>query len=270
MALGRPKFDHRDSPGVPSKAMTKARHARDPERLARRARRREELLDAALIVVRRDGPHASMDAIASEAGITKPILYRHFEDRDGLVRALADRFADELVERLEEALPRSPDIRTGIATTIDAYIGFIEEDPGLYRFLTQHVPAGGETLMGVVDRVASLIASYIGEALHLFGVDSGAALPWANGIVGMVHLAGDRWVARPTMPRHRLVEYLTSLLYDGMTGSVIRKIPEAAERRALATQLGVELGGGSALNLDPTNVVPDGDPVLRARGNGVE
>jgi AcrR family transcriptional regulator len=248
--------------------MTKARHTRDRDRAALRARRREELLDAALVVVRRDGPHASMEAIATEAGITKPILYRHFDDRDGLVRALADRFADDLVERLEKALPRSPDIRAGIATTIDSYIGFIEEDPGLYRFLTQHVPAGGETLMVVVDRVASLIASYIGEALHLFGVDSGAALPWANGIVGMVHLAGDRWVARPTMPRHRLVEYLTSLLYDGMAGSVIRKIPSGAERRALAAQLGADLTGESVWSLETTDAVPAGDPALRARGNG--
>lgn len=44
-------------------------------------RRRRELLEAADRVVLRDGPQASMNAIAAEAGITKPILYRHFGDK---------------------------------------------------------------------------------------------------------------------------------------------------------------------------------------------
>lgn len=45
-------------------------------------RRRRELLEAADRVVLRDGPQASMNAIAAEAGITKPILYRHFGDKE--------------------------------------------------------------------------------------------------------------------------------------------------------------------------------------------
>ena len=32
-----------------------------------------------------------MNVIAAEAGITKPILYRHFGDKGGLYRALAER-----------------------------------------------------------------------------------------------------------------------------------------------------------------------------------
>lgn len=46
-------------------------------------RRRRELLEAAERIVLRDGPDASMNAIAAEAGITKPILYRHFGDKGG-------------------------------------------------------------------------------------------------------------------------------------------------------------------------------------------
>lgn len=49
-------------------------------------RRRRELLEAADRVVLRDGPQASMNAIAAEAGITKPILYRHFGDKGDFTR----------------------------------------------------------------------------------------------------------------------------------------------------------------------------------------
>ena len=61
--------------------------------------RRRELLEAADRVVLRDGPQASMNAIAAEAGITKPILYRHFGDKSGLYRALAKRHTDALLRR---------------------------------------------------------------------------------------------------------------------------------------------------------------------------
>ena len=67
-------------------------------------RRRRELLEAADRVVLRDGPEASMNAIAAEAGITKPILYRHFGDKGGLYRALAKRHTDALLDALRAAL----------------------------------------------------------------------------------------------------------------------------------------------------------------------
>jgi len=68
---------------------TTATRARDPKR-ARRERRREELLDVADRVIQRRGVAVSMDEIASEAGITKPVLYRHFGDKDGLYEALTE------------------------------------------------------------------------------------------------------------------------------------------------------------------------------------
>lgn len=60
------------------------------------------------------------------------------------------------------------------------------------------------------------MAVVLGERLRQLGADSGAAEPWAHGIVGMVHLAADWWVERRTMPRARLVEYLVALLWEGL------------------------------------------------------
>ena len=81
-----------------------ARHA---DRGVQRGERREELLNAAIAGIRKHGPSASMDSLAAEAGITKPILYRHFGDRAGLVSAIADRFADTLLADLTTALSQS-------------------------------------------------------------------------------------------------------------------------------------------------------------------
>jgi AcrR family transcriptional regulator len=217
------------------------RIATERSRAEARETRRGQFLDAALVAIRREGPGVSMETIAAEAGITKPILYRYFEDRDGLLRALAERFGVELVNRLRVDLPSGAEPREAMAAAIDAYIAMIEQDPALYRFVTQRMPASGETISAVIDQVAAVITTVIGETLRSMEADSGAAEIWAYSIVGMVHLAGDRWVARPTVPRPRLVEYLTSLLWEGMAGSSVRLVGDKERRAELAHQLSDDL-----------------------------
>jgi AcrR family transcriptional regulator len=191
-----------------------------PDRAEARERKRQKLLDAAVRVVRREGPAVSMDEIASEAGVTKPIVYRVFGDREGLTKALADRFADELAGSLQGAITRAPTDRDRVTGAIDAYLAFIEREPAIVRFLIHRsldtVEETGIALSGFVNRLGQLITQAIGEAMRQQGLDSGAAEPWGYAIVGAVHLAGDWWLERRTMPRERLVEYLTSLVWDGM------------------------------------------------------
>src|SRR3954453_16937188 len=89
--------------------------------------RRSQLLAAADRVVQRDGSAASMNLIAAEAGITKPILYRHFGDKGGLYRALAARHIDQLLARLRAALSTRGGLRARTRATFDAYLASVEE-----------------------------------------------------------------------------------------------------------------------------------------------
>ena len=199
---------------------SRSRHAVD------RAARREELLDAACAVIRRDGAaSASMEAMAAEAGITKPILYRHFGDRAGLVVALGERFSNALMKELGASLAQADaqgDARKALEETIEAFIAFIEGDPEMYRFIAQRIPqeqpGATEILEDFIRQVSSQVAVVLGERMRAAGVDSGGAEPLAFGIVGLVHAAGDWWVERRTMPRSTLVDYLTRLLWGGFEG----------------------------------------------------
>jgi AcrR family transcriptional regulator len=197
---------------------------RDRDRVQRRAARREELLEAALRAIRRDGPGVSMETIAGEAGCSKPIVYRHFGDREGLSEALAERFAGDLIEALDQALTSNLPPEQLLRSTIDTYLAFVERDPSLYRFLIGQLadPHGAVATRGLVARVGQRVAVVLGEQLRALGADSGPAEPWAFGIVGMVHLAGDWWLDRGTMPRERLVDYLTALLWSGLSTTAVR------------------------------------------------
>ena len=194
----------------------------DNDRLARRQKRRLELLDAALVAIRREGPSASMEVIAAEAGVTKPIVYKHFGDRSGLADAIGERFGTELVDALQRALDRTDlEPEALLRSTIDTYLEFVEREPQLYRFMLSTVgPAeGGIGQAGLVLAVGQRVAVVLGEQLRAAGRDSGPAEAWAFGIVGMVHLAGDWWLDRRTLTRERLADYLSSLLWHGLAGA---------------------------------------------------
>lgn len=51
-------------------------------------RNRERILDAAKHAFTRDGPNASLDEIAKQAGVGAGTLYRHFPTRDALIEAV--------------------------------------------------------------------------------------------------------------------------------------------------------------------------------------
>jgi AcrR family transcriptional regulator len=193
-----------------------------PEVLERRAAQREQLLDVADAVVRRQGVIASINQIAAEADVAKPILYRHFGDKDGLYQALAERYVTALMDQLRDALSEAGGPRERIAATICAYLAFVEEHSEPYELLMRRSvregAAASTTVADFIQRVAAEVAVELGEELRAARLDSGAAEPWAHGIVGMVQLAGDWWLRNRTMPRARLVEYLTTLLWTGFSG----------------------------------------------------
>lgn len=177
-----------------------------------RTTRREALLDAADRAVARDGPVTSMAAVAAEAGITKPILYRHFGDKGGLVAALAERHTARLMLALQTALAAEGSRRQRLERTIDAYLAAIEAAPQLYRFLLR--PEGTVApeqvrafARGLADLLATGLAAELGQPAA--GTRERA---WAHGIVGMVQTAGDWWLDDRPCPRQQLAAELTELL----------------------------------------------------------
>ena len=192
--------------------------AADPVPLRDRAARREALLDAADRIVRRDGAAASMAVIAAEAGITKPVLYRHFGDKSGLHAALADRYTVRLLEQLQAALEAGTDRRDRVERTVRAYLSAIEEEPQVYRFLVRpdEDSSTSREVRSFMGRVSALLAEGIASELE---VPQDRAAAWAHGIVGMVQSAGDWWLETRRLSREELVGELTALLFGAYASS---------------------------------------------------
>lgn len=171
--------------------------------------------------VRRLGPGVSVADIAAQAGITKPVLYRHFDDRADLHRCVGLEAAALLMARITPQLQQDREPREHIRGVIDAFLAGIEEEPQLWRFVVhnpgEHTP-GAEVVDDVRQTIASLLATLLGGRLRAAQLDSGGAEAWALGLVGMVQSAGDWWLERRTMSRAALTDYLTTLVWGGVAG----------------------------------------------------
>lgn len=104
-----------------------------PTRRLPRAERREQILAAATDAFARNGFAAtSLDEVAAEAGITRVILYRHFESKTDLYQAVLDRMCGRLDVHIGQPVGGFTD------ASIDGLIRSAVESPAGFRLLFQH------------------------------------------------------------------------------------------------------------------------------------
>ncbi len=89
--------------------------------------RREQLLDAAIQVIVREGyAGITVDAIAREAGVTRPVVYGAYADLNELLGALLDRQQARALTQLAEVLPDHLDADDPDAFLLNALRALIE------------------------------------------------------------------------------------------------------------------------------------------------
>ena len=88
-----------------------------------------------------------MDEIAQVAGVTRVILYRYFEDRRGLKKAITERYQKEMADFLNEQFQDMQRIlmssnridkdilHSVVKNTISRVFDFIQNDPEVYSFV---------------------------------------------------------------------------------------------------------------------------------------
>jgi len=132
-----------------------------PVRRLPRAERRDQILAAATRAFARAGFAAtSLDDVAAEAGISRVILYRHFESKTHLYRALLDRVCERL-----RAMVGGDDFGPNV---LDALLAAAAEDPDGFRLLFHHAAREPE-FRDEVDRLRAdserIALSYLAEEI---------------------------------------------------------------------------------------------------------
>lgn len=83
------------------------------------AARREQLIEAALSVASRDGiDAATVRAVAAEAGVSLGVVHYCFQDKDELLRAVAEAITVQNRQAAEMGLPQDSDLRTTLRAAV--------------------------------------------------------------------------------------------------------------------------------------------------------
>ena len=203
-----------DPPVTRAPAVRRAGRGRDPER-------RRTILDAADRVIQRDGPDASMLVIAAEAGISKPILYRHFGDKGGLYQALAKRHVDPLIERIRAELHQESEFEVRARATVGAYLSMISQNLNLYRFLMDRATSEDSRTRSDVGMMVRRLGDELAEQLLTERDFTSRARSHitAHAVVGMVQAAGEWWLEHPEVSEEEIIADLTGAVVGAISGN---------------------------------------------------
>jgi AcrR family transcriptional regulator len=130
----------------------------EPERPSRlpRAERREQILAAATTAFARTGfAGTGLDEIAAQAGVTRVILYRHFDSKTELYQAALDRFCAVLSDHVSKPVGGFTD------TSIDGLLSAAAAEPDGFRLLFVHAAREAE-----FEAVARRFRSSITRTAH--------------------------------------------------------------------------------------------------------
>jgi AcrR family transcriptional regulator len=98
------------------------------------SQRRAQILEVARELFAGEGiDETSMRNIASRAGVSPAVLYRHFADKDALLFALTETFFDRLILAFDSALSGKSDPVDRLRALMRAYTGFGIDNPHEYR-----------------------------------------------------------------------------------------------------------------------------------------
>jgi AcrR family transcriptional regulator len=197
------------------------RNVKDDGRTTRwdqhRTDRRAELVEAAVAAIDEHGPAASIAQIAESAGVSKPVLYRYFEDKDDLYRAVGWWGANQVIDGLMPLLLSDRALRDRVERACTAYLTLISLHPNVFFLLVDH-PNGDDPLADGKELVAATLARTLGDVLRDLGVDAGGAEPWAYGLVGIGLSTGEWWLRRKTMSRAAVSRHLSQFVWHAFEG----------------------------------------------------
>lgn len=128
--------------------------------------RRQQIIDVAISEFGRAGYFStSMNDIAVAAGVTKPVLYQHFDSKAELYRALLDDVGTRMLEQIAKATSEATDQRDRTERGFAAYFRWVADHELEFSLLfggsTRHESDFNAQIRRITDDAAKAIADLI-------------------------------------------------------------------------------------------------------------
>jgi AcrR family transcriptional regulator len=124
--------------------------------------RKEQILDVALRVFAERGFHeTSMNDVADAAGVTKPVVYQHFESKRALFLAIIDDVGHQMIAEVTQASSSGGDGRTKTELGTIAFFQWVSGYNDSFRFLFDAGVHSDPEFTGAIQRVLNSLAESI-------------------------------------------------------------------------------------------------------------
>ena len=190
---------------------------------------REILLRAAVEIAEADGVGAiGLREAARRAGVTHGAPYRHFENQQALVAAVAEQGFRELMAEVQAAQAAAgADVLARFHALGVAYLHFALAHPGHFRVMFGAEAAAQSSVRSAEAAVFALAVNEIASAQRQGLIAPGdpqelALLAWSTGH-GLAVLMIDglvQWVGLDTSAPERLARRITALMFNGLQRGV--------------------------------------------------
>ena len=194
-----------------------------PRRRLRGADRRRRVEAAAVVAFANRGYDAtSLGEIASEAGVTRTVMYDHFPTKRALFLEVLASQHELMLTEIARGITSEGGPRDRVRATLASYLRFTREHPATRRLLLDPIPSGDPELdlvvRGYLDDRADAISGLLSADLAGAGVDLGStSLPVVVAVVsGAADGLAQWWALHPDTPFDEVVDAATRLLWNGL------------------------------------------------------
>ena len=205
--------------------------------------RRLKIVQAAIRVIEASPPGAelSVQKVAEEAGIVRTVIYRHFEGKPELLRAVQAHIVGELQDSLDAELRLDRSLQQIINAATATYVAWADKSPNLYATIERDVGDGKPSDLSVaIEHIAERVLAMVRLGadmmeMEIRGVDYATLETVAFGMIGQIRGTVGYWIrATPRQPSATdLATILSRSLWFQMAGQ--------------ANDIGIELNPSTAL-----------------------
>ena len=196
--------------------------------------RREQLLDIGRrLFAERGFEGTSVEEIAAQAGVSKPVVYEHFGGKEGLYAVVVDREVERFLA-MATAILGGANTREKFEEAAVALLRYIEDNSDGFRILVRDSPAHGSGTFGsLISDIAHQVEYMLGDFLRDRGYDPKLAPMYAQMLVGMVAVTGQWWLDARKPKVEVVAAHLINLAWNGL--SQLDHAPSISAKAAKAT-----------------------------------
>ena len=181
-----------------------------------RAEREQQTLDQARALFAAHGYAAvTMDQVAAAVGVTKPLLYNYFGNKEQLFLACMKPAADALTSHVIGAVSDAPDATGALRDGIHAFFAFLDTDRDAWRMLhDDSLPSGGEIAVRIAeyrDGMEAMVTAALASR-----TESRAVEPLSVAIFGAAEALARWWLRTGELSADRTADLLIRTLEPGL------------------------------------------------------